>query len=686
MLPTPAAGSRPGDRWAEVEAPPRAQRRQQPAAPAPTLRTLLITGLLSAGAGTYLGFTLVDEPEDLSACWVLQATIFLALAIFGQDGWRSQRLRRVLGVLAALYLIGGLLAGRALAELLWLGVANAVGAAAGVRVYRCGPHRSWLPRDLGEFLWLWLAAAVAPVVTHLLGGFPGVSPWRGEPIDVQVWCLLRQTTILTAAVNCLLPSFFVPADQLLRPKRRIWRPAYVVVATTCVAAPHLWPALPLSWVMTIPAIMAGALMTRRSAGLAVLAIGVVSIWLPYPTYEVPPMLGVLPPGAAMDVLLAFLSVLAMIIVMSRERGAHLLVRYHAHADAAVGHREIRDGVLQAMSDGLLLTDPAGRVMLSNGALTHLLGDAPPDVVTLDWARQAQLQAADVDRLLGAPEFTRLLHPRVGGANRSVLAVPGGPAGNRRLAVTTQDMLVGPEAATLWLVRDATLTYAQERDLEAFAGRVAGDLKRPLAALAAWMEAAEDQLTAGDPAAACLAMDRAQDAIAQMRRVIDGYLAAAVHRGGELRLTDVPLADVVREICAAYAASDRGRKATFDVQVRHVVHADAALTKQLLANLIGVGLGNHPPGRPPYVRIRSAVQAPGWTEVQIADRGDGLPRPATKPASRPALPESADPSPGMTLCRAIISRHGGWITAERNEWGGATFRFTLPLATRAEVAW
>lgn len=34
--------------------------------------------------------------------------------------------------------------------------------------------------------------------------------------------------------------------------------------------------------------------------------------------------------------------------------------------------------------------------------------------------------------------------------------------------------------------------------------------------------------------------------------------------------------------------------------------------------------------------------------------------------------------GLTLCRAIVEAHGGWIRAKNRGTGGAVFTFTLPL--------
>ena len=663
------------------------ERPGESAVPVLTPRGHVLFSLITCGWGTYFGLTYVGFPEMLSACWMYQAAIFLTLAIFGPLGRRSPTLWRALGGMTAMYVVGGLAAGYGLGRLTWMAATNALGAAIGVWLYRRDPQRSWVPRDLSELLWLWTAAALPAVVTEILGGFPYLGAATDPPLGDHVWSIIRQVVILTTAVNCLLPVFFRAGSQLLPPLRKSWWGPYAVFTVACLWATYQWPDLPVSWVGVIPAVVAGALMTRRAAALTVLVICVAAIGVPYPEYVLEPLLGVLHPAVGVDMVLALMSDLTMMMVVFREWGAHLVTTYRALAGSSRAHREVRDAVLDAMSDGLLLTDDRGRVLLSNAALTGLLGQGPPEIVSLAWARQVNLQTADVERILGAREFARLVRPRAGGVSRSALVVPAGPAapagpqasdgpagaGVRRLAVTTQDLLVGQDGFTLWLFKDVTAAHEQARVLEDFAGRVAGDLKAPLVALATWMDTADDELAGDQAEAGQYAMTQAQDAIDRMRGLIDDYLSQAVGRGGALTLTDVRLADVVREICAAYAAGAAG--AEFDVEVEHTIHADAALTRQLFANVIGAGVRNHPPGRSPYVVVRSMDEAPGWAEVSIADRGAG----AWWEGDGQADPGSSSPTPNLTICRAIVARHGGHIGTELNAWGGATVRFTLPLA-------
>jgi PAS domain S-box-containing protein len=78
-------------------------------------------------------------------------------------------------------------------------------------------------------------------------------------------------------------------------------------------------------------------------------------------------------------------------------------------------------------------------------------------------------------------------------------------------------------------------------------------------------------------------------------------------------------------------------------------------------------------------IRTTLQDPGTTCVEIADTGPGI-----RPEQFPRLFQSfftTKPSGmgiGLAVCRSIIEAHGGAIKAANLPGGGACFRFTLPV--------
>lgn len=649
--------------------------------------------LLTAALAGYLGVTRIGTASGLSDVWILQAVLLVRLALLGPTSWRSRDLWTALAAPLAAFVVGGLAGGESPARLAWMTVANTAGTMVGGALFQRDRGRSWLARDFDEVIWLWGACVLSVVVTLVLGGYPNVYPGSGIDLGLVVWCLLRQFAVLATAANCALPLYFRPSVELLSPMPRRWWPVYVVAGLACMGAPYVWPDLSLSWLVVVPAIAAGALMTLRPATLSVLVVACVSMFMPYPSYHVDPLFGLLRPEAAIDILFVFVSGMAVLILVFRQHGAALVTAYRGYAQGVSAHRELRDGVLQSMADGLLLTDRSGRVLLSNGAFAQLMGEAAPDLISLEWARQVHMQTEKVDRVLSAVEFDRFLRPRAGGMYRSGLVIPAGPAGARRFVVTTQDVLSGEEPLTLWLFRDVTAGHARERELELFAGTVASDLKAPLASLKTWMEAADDDLAGDDAEAGRYALDQAQAAIGRMRALIDDYLAEAVGRGGVLTRSDVALADVVGEICAVYRAQKAG--ITFDVDVPHLLHVDPALTRQLLANVIGHGVRDCPGGHAPCVRVHSIEVGPGWAEVQVVHRGRRLQLAARRSAAAAdggsaavadgSLGEAPTPLPTLGVCTAIVARHGGSFIVEDNDWGGSTFRFTLPLAVAQEMA-
>jgi len=71
-------------------------------------------------------------------------------------------------------------------------------------------------------------------------------------------------------------------------------------------------------------------------------------------------------------------------------------------------------------------------------------------------------------------------------------------------------------------------------------------------------------------------------------------------------------------------------------------------------------------------------------VDVADRGPGFPpgeeaRVFDKFYRVAGATTTAGVGLGLTICRGIVTAHGGRIWAENRPGGGAVFHFTLPLA-------
>jgi two-component system sensor histidine kinase KdpD len=113
----------------------------------------------------------------------------------------------------------------------------------------------------------------------------------------------------------------------------------------------------------------------------------------------------------------------------------------------------------------------------------------------------------------------------------------------------------------------------------------------------------------------------------------------------------------------------------------LVPLDTVLIEQVFINLLENAVKYTPAGTPIEI---SAVVTDGVVRVDVADRGPGLPpgeeaRIFEKFHRVPSAAVAGGIGLGLTICRGIVTAHGGRIWAENRADGGAVFRFTLPLA-------
>jgi two-component system, OmpR family, sensor histidine kinase KdpD len=108
--------------------------------------------------------------------------------------------------------------------------------------------------------------------------------------------------------------------------------------------------------------------------------------------------------------------------------------------------------------------------------------------------------------------------------------------------------------------------------------------------------------------------------------------------------------------------------------------DGLLIEQVLVNLLENAAKYTPAGAP--LEISASVRD-GAIVVDVADRGPGFPsgeeaRIFDKFYRLPGAAKTGGVGLGLTICRGIVTAHGGRIWAENRIGGGAVFHFTLPL--------
>ncbi len=115
----------------------------------------------------------------------------------------------------------------------------------------------------------------------------------------------------------------------------------------------------------------------------------------------------------------------------------------------------------------------------------------------------------------------------------------------------------------------------------------------------------------------------------------------------------------------------------------LIPVDELLIEQVFINLLENAIRHTPPDTPISI---SAWRENGAVLVEVADEGGGVPdgeeetifRKFHRTSSADRTSPAGGSGLGLTICRGIITAHGGRIWLERNGGKGAAFRFSIPL--------
>ena len=114
----------------------------------------------------------------------------------------------------------------------------------------------------------------------------------------------------------------------------------------------------------------------------------------------------------------------------------------------------------------------------------------------------------------------------------------------------------------------------------------------------------------------------------------------------------------------------------------VVSADPTQMRQLFQNLIGNALKFHKPGEKPIVQVRCVSHTGSGSQIVVEDDGIGFDEQHLGKIFAPfqrlhGRSEYEGTGMGLAICKKIVERHGGSITARSAPGAGSTFSVMLP---------
>ncbi len=231
------------------------------------------------------------------------------------------------------------------------------------------------------------------------------------------------------------------------------------------------------------------------------------------------------------------------------------------------------------------------------------------------------------------------------------------------------------------------------ELEKFAYVASHDLQEPLRKIQAFGDRLQTKCRDALPDTGRDFVDRMLAAAGRMRRLIDDLLTFSRVTTQRRPYKRLDLERLVREVVSDLEVRITQAGGTVHVGPLPDLDADPSQMRQLFQNLIANAVKFHRPGVPPVV----TVEGEPFTRAP-AEPGDGEPVPMVRVTVRDngigfdekyrdrifdvfqrlhGRDEYEGTGVGLAICRKILERHGGTITAHSKEGEGATFVVTLP---------
>ncbi|HWG89934.1 MAG TPA: PAS domain S-box protein [Candidatus Thermoplasmatota archaeon] len=215
-------------------------------------------------------------------------------------------------------------------------------------------------------------------------------------------------------------------------------------------------------------------------------------------------------------------------------------------------------------------------------------------------------------------------------------------------------------------------------LESFSYVISHDLKEPVRAVEAYLEAALEDY--GRPSGEEM-LRRALEANRRQHALIQGLLAYSRTSASLVDLVPVDLTWVLQEACRGYYEElARERGAAVEVSPLPCVLGHPAILTQLFGNLVLNAVRHNPDGAA-RVRVSARTTPDGKVEVLIDDNGPGFPPEVKRRINEAegARPHSIKGGFGLAISHRAAERLGGTLRVSESPEGGGRVHVLLDAA-------
>lgn len=332
-------------------------------------------------------------------------------------------------------------------------------------------------------------------------------------------------------------------------------------------------------------------------------------------------------------------------------------------------------------------DPVGHLQHANPALAQLLGSALPFLqgqpwhalfqqsVITDWQQPPQQLETSVSTASGKFTYSWLFAPRLTpeGQVRDILAIGTDITQRKQIEHALRDK--------------ATALEATNRELEEFAFVASHDLQEPLRKILAYSDLLQQECAVYLPDTGQQYLQLMNKATQRLQQLIRDLLQLSRVTRSQRRFEAVALTDILDQVQQDLEIPIRDKQAQLLIgENLPTLTGDPVQLHQLFLNLLSNALKYTRPGVSPEICIRVEPyrlphRKPLW-RIWVSDNGIGFEQQYAERIFKVfqrlhGREQYEGTGIGLAICKKIIERHRGQITAEGRPDEGATFILDLP---------
>jgi PAS domain S-box-containing protein len=342
-----------------------------------------------------------------------------------------------------------------------------------------------------------------------------------------------------------------------------------------------------------------------------------------------------------------------------------------------------DVLLESIAEGIVALDHRNQITFFSPGAERISGWSQDEV--LNRSCDAVFRPLETDE-----PFNQTIPPP-GRRHKIVIELANGRQAT--LAVTGAELTpptIGGARVVL-VFRDVSEEEAVHRLMGHFLANVAHEFRTPLSALAASVELLLDQAPDLSPTELQELLNSLHLGILGLQTLVDNLLESASIEAGRFRVNARPtnlgkiIAEAIRVMQPLLDKHNQRLLVELPTEIP-TVRADWRRTVQVLVNLLSNASKYGPDDSEITV---SATLSEDWVQVNIADRGPGIPPEFQKDVFRRFVyPTTGDDKTqygaglGLSVVKAIIEAQDGQVGVQNRPGGGSIFWFSLSVESKA----